>query len=97
MQVEYRFYVRRADALEHLIRPAKGVRGDDDVVEFQNRVVGVRRFRVEDVQARAGNTSFLQGLGQGLLVDDGPACEVDEKGRPLHQSEPPGVDKVPGL
>jgi len=66
-------------------------------VEFENGVVRVRRLRVEDVQAGTGNLAFLQDFGQGSLVDHWAARAVDQKGRRLHQSEPPGIDEMPRL
>ena len=66
-------------------------------VEFENGVVRVRRLRVEDVQAGTGNPAFLQDFGQGSLVDHWAARAVDQKGRRLHQSEPPGIDEMPRL
>ena len=58
-QFEHLLYISRADAHEHLVRPAQDMRGDDDIVEFENGDVGVRRLRVEDVQTRNGNPEFL--------------------------------------
>jgi hypothetical protein len=33
-KIEYRLHIRRADTREHLVRPAEGMRCDDDIVEF---------------------------------------------------------------
>src|SRR5689334_13414104 len=72
--------IRRAIAGEALIGPAQGMRGHNDVVEPQQRVIGRRRLELEDIEAGAGNALVLQHRGQGLLVDDRSARRIDEKG-----------------
>ena len=82
---------------EALVRPADRVRGQDHVVEAEQRVVGGDRLRVEHVQPGPGDPVFPQGGGEGGLVDDRPAGDVHQVRGRLHQRDPLGVEQVPGL
>jgi len=55
------------------------MRGDDDIVEFENGVVRVRRLRVEDVQAGTGNPAFLQTLVRARWSITGPRAQLIRK------------------
>ena len=59
------------------------MRGDDDIVHHQQRVVRQRRFGIGHVKRRAGQMSLLQDPDQRLLIDDRPA-------RGVHQVAPLG-------
>src|SRR6478609_3810712 len=91
-QFEHCLHISRADALEHLVCPAQGMRGDNDIVEFENGVVGMRRLRIKDVKSRAGNAALLKDIGQGSLVDHWAAGAIDEEGCWLHHAEAPCID-----
>ena len=53
------------------------VRRHHDVGQLEQRMVGRRRFLHEDVEGGPGQVAGLQGLGQGLLVDDAAAGAVE--------------------
>ncbi len=77
--------------------PAQRMRGDDDVVERQQRIVGRGRLLVEDIERRAGDAALDQGAMQRRFVDDRAARGVDQIGRRLHQAELAGADQMAGL
>src|SRR4051812_35292136 len=83
-----------AVAEEAFVGPADGVRGEDYVVQLQQRVGGIYRFLLENVQARSGDGSSDERLGQGRLVDDRPSRHVDEVGGRLHQRQAAGVQEM---
>src|ERR1043166_955327 len=60
-----------------LIGPAQRMGRQDHVVELQDRIGRIRRLSLQHVEPGAGDASFLQYLGQRLLVDDRPARRVD--------------------
>src|SRR5207302_5129442 len=61
------------------------VRREYDVVQFCEWVVAWQGLHVVDVHGRAGDLTALERLHQRLLVDNGPARDVDEVARRLHQ------------
>src|SRR4051812_17882796 len=81
-------------AVKTFISPAECMRGQDHVLERQERVLGVDRFGLEDVQAGPLNRTALERLGQSRLVDDGPPGDINDVGIWFHQGEPPGIDQV---
>ena len=56
-----------------------------------------RRFVFEYVDAGAGDLAAVEGVCQGLGVDDGAAGFVDQEGRRLHVRQRFGVDHAAGL
>ena len=60
----------------------------------QARVHG--RLAVEDIEPGAVDRSRLQGIGQGVLVDDRAACRVDDDGGRLHEGQFGGADEMAG-
>ena len=73
------------------------MRSEHHVVEGENRIVGIRRLGVENVEPGAGEAPFLQRCRQRLLVDGAAARGVHETGGGLHQGDETGVDDVAGL
>src|SRR3984957_6563969 len=61
---------------EALVRPAKGMRSEDHIVELEKGIVGVRRLLFEHVKPRARDTALRERLGQRFLVDDRSAGRV---------------------
>jgi len=57
---------------EALVRPAKGVRSEDDIIELENGVVGVRRLLFEHIEPRAGDTALLERLVSAFWSTIGP-------------------------
>ena len=97
LDVENRANVRSPVTGEALVRPAKGVRREDHVVELENGVVEVRRFLFEHVEPGARDPALLKRVGQRLLIDDRSSGRIYEIGRRLHQGETLGVDEVAGF
>src|ERR1700677_2788583 len=85
LYVEHRPNVGGAVAGEALVGPAQRMRGENDVVELQDRIVGVGRLLLQNVEPGAGDAAFLQSLGQRLLVDDRAARGIDQIAGRLHQ------------
>jgi hypothetical protein len=50
---------------------------DDDVVDVEQGAIGRDGFLREHVNRRAREHAVLDGLGEGILVDDPAACTVD--------------------
>ena len=66
----------RGDAVDEVLRPAQGVRGDEDVLHGEQGVVDCGRLKVEDVAARGGDGTYVSSLAPerllgpvGLLVE----------------------------
>ena len=59
-------------------RTARGVGSDDNVRVIPERTVGGQWFRGRYVKPGAANEPLIQGLQQGLVVDDGPPGNVDQ-------------------
>src|SRR5262245_35257925 len=77
----------RIVALVILLADVAEMRGQHDIVELAERVIGGQRLDVEDVEARAGDLLVLERLEQRAFDDDRPARGVDQVGRLLHQPE----------
>src|SRR5688572_874832 len=73
LHIEHGAHVGGAVAGKTLVGPAERVRRQDDVVEFQDRVVRIGRLLLQHVEAGAGDAPFLQHFRERLLVDDGAA------------------------
>ena len=73
------------------------VGGDDDVVEFEEGVVGTDGLVLKDINAGAGDLVGAESGGEGGLVDDGATGGVDEVGSGFHEIEFGGADEVAGL
>ena len=69
------------------------VRGQHDVLERQQRIVGRHGFDGEDVQTRRGESPVPERIDQCLLVDDRTARGVDEHRVALHQGQRFGVEQ----
>src|SRR5260370_19847268 len=82
---------------EALIGPAKCVRRHDDVVEREKRIGRIGRFLVEHIEGRASDPPACQNVRERLLIDDGSARSIDEKGGLLHQGEAVSIHEVAGL
>ena len=72
------------DLLSHpvlrLARVGTEVRGHDDVVALQQRVVRAGRLQHEDVEPRAEEPTGLEGREERVLLDDAAARGVDDHG-----------------
>ena len=71
---------------------ARHMRCDEQVRAGPQRMVGRRRFRIGDIQARGGEPARPQGLDQGGCVDDGTAGGVHQNAAGLHGREGASVD-----
>ena len=60
---------------------------EDDLVAGEDWVVWRDGFLIEDVQGRAGKIAVMEGLDEGVGVDEFAASGVDEDGVGLHHSE----------
>ena len=72
---------------DRLVRQAGVVRGGNDVVHRQQRMIQRRRLLQEHIQPGAGQLPLVQRLGQGCLVMDAAAGGVDEIRVRLHRRE----------
>src|ERR1700722_11687507 len=54
------------------------VRGDDDVVERSEGVLGGKWLTVENIETGTGEVAGAEGLDQGLLFDDRTAGDVHQ-------------------
>ena len=79
-----------------LDRRGAEVRGDDDLVEGEQRRVGARLGR-EDVEPRPGDRPGREGLREGVLVEQAAAGGVDDPHRRLAQRQLLAPDQPDGL
>ena len=70
------------------------VRGEHDVVESDQRVIGRQRLDREHIQPRGRQSPAAQGVDQRILVDDLPAGAVDQHGIGFHHRQRVGVEQV---
>ena len=63
------------------------MRGQNDVVELPQRVIGGQRLGLEHVQPGARQLAFSQRRDQGRPIDDRAAGRVDQKRGGLHQAQ----------
>src|SRR6185437_17006715 len=73
------------------------MRGEDNVVHAEQRIVAARRLLFQDVEPGAGDPALLQRLDQRRLVDSRPAPRVDEERATLHQTELLFLQEVLGV
>jgi hypothetical protein len=73
------------------------VRRDNDVIELEQRVVGLHRFLLEDIQAGAGDLSRGQCSVQRCLVHDRTARRVDQVGTAFHEPDQARADQAARL
>src|SRR5665213_4401420 len=66
---------------------AADVRGNNYVGELKNRIVRIDRLSLGYVEARAGEVSRAQRLGECRLIDDGAASGVHEDCAALHSGK----------
>jgi hypothetical protein len=67
---------------------------EHDIVEREQRVVGIDGLLLEDVERGAGDPTLTERVGERSPVHDRTTRDVDEKSRRLHQCEAPRVDQV---
>src|ERR1700751_1021832 len=84
-------------ASEALVSPAKRMRSEDHIVEFENGIISVWRLLFEHIKPSGGDPASRKGPGQRLLIDDRSSSGVDEIGRRFHQGEPVGVNEMAGF
>ena len=72
------------------------VRGDHHRVEVEQRRLG-GRLGGEHVEGGAADVPAADGVGQGLLVDDAAAGDVDDADAGLGLGQEVGVDEPDGL
>src|SRR5688572_27597946 len=65
---------------QRFVRVERNMRSQDNVVEHQKRMLGVRWFNGQYVESGAGRTSSLQRFGKRVFVDQAAASGVDEEG-----------------
>lgn len=73
------------------------MRGDDDVGEGVEGVVEGEGLGGGDVEGGAAEVAALEGLDEGVLVDDLAPCGVDEDGAWLHGGEGGDIEEVASL
>ena len=66
-----------ATALTKEFGPAEAVGGGYDVVHCEERIGGVRRLALENVEPSSGDPFFPKRGDQRLLVDDRSAGDID--------------------
>ena len=75
-----------------------GVGSDDEVaggkVGSEEGVICGRRLHREDIQSRAGQALLSQGVGEGFVIDEGAATDVEKVCAGLHESEGFGINEV---
>jgi hypothetical protein len=64
----------------------------DDLIQFDERMIGAGRFVDVHVESRPGDFAGLDRVGQILLVDDAAARAVDNAHAGLHLSESRLID-----
>ncbi len=69
----------------------------DEVVQLQQRVMGVDRLDREDIERRSGQPSRTQRLGKGHFIDDSPSGAVDQEGPSLDTGQRLLVEQIPGV
>ena len=52
---------------------------------------------VIDIKGCAGNLSFAQSFVEGILIDDGTPCGVDEDGMGAHEGEVLALQEIAGI
>lgn len=76
-----------------LIAPGAHVGEEDDLLVAHEARVDLGLL-FEDVEPRAGDDAFIQGVDERGLVDDGTAGRVHDDGRGLHLRELGGREDV---
>jgi hypothetical protein len=76
---------------------ASDVRRDDDVLETQQRVVGLDGLCLGDVEGRSTDLTSHKSLVKRFLVHHRAARRVNQNSRLLHQVELPDRHEVIGL
>ena len=94
LDVENGANVSRAVAGEALISPAKRMRCEDDIVQLQDWIRGIRRLLLKHIKPGPSEAALLKRLRESPLVDNGPPRGIDEVGGRLHQGQAFRVDKV---
>src|SRR5215471_16134217 len=64
LNIEDGLHIGGPVAGEALIGPAKRMRGEYDVIEFEDRIIGIRRLGFENIEPGACDAPFLQGSRQ---------------------------------
>lgn len=82
----------QGDTDQGLPGDARDVRGEHHIRGLEQAQRRRGRFGVEDVEPGPREGARLQGVGEGVLVDEGPACGVDDEGGGLEKGEPFGVE-----
>ena len=65
------------DGVDERIGPAEAVGGGYDIDHREERIGGVRRLALENVEPSSGDPLFPKRSDQRLLVDDRAAGDVD--------------------
>jgi len=75
------------------------VRREQDIVEAEQRIVGLRRLGVEDVNSGAGDPLLANGDGERGVVQNLATARVDQDRGRLHERKQRRADEVfvPGL
>ena len=53
------------------------------------------RLNREDVKASASEVVLAQGLGEGCVINEGTAADIDQVGIRFHQGKSLSIDEVP--
>src|SRR5262245_18706348 len=91
--------LRIIDSQAHQPRPSlfgcpRNVRRYQAVLRRQQRIVGGRRFRREDIHACASQPSCIKRIGQILVHKQRTTGVVQQEGRWLHQRKSLSVDEA---
>ena len=63
LDIQHRLHVGSTIAGEKLIGPAQRMRRQDDVVQLQDRIVGIGRLLRKNVEPSAGDAALLKCCG----------------------------------
>ena len=73
------------------------VRGSDDLLHLDQRVVGIERLLLPGVNRGTPNLALFESLDQSLVIDDSAARLIDDDGVGLHYVELLLADKTAGI
>src|SRR5262249_39583782 len=85
-----------------LLRVVGGVWRDDHVRQFEQRVLGTKRFLLrglflEIIEGRARNPTLRDGFVERLVVDDRTARGIDQQRGLLHASQSLSIEQMMGV
>ncbi len=73
------------------------MRGHDDIILGEQRVIQGRRLRILDIEPGPGDAAAFQRVNQVALIDDAAAGGIDDVRTRLALPQAVAIDEVPGL